>query len=642
MSLSELYNIRKVLRNDSEREGAGSGLSDGKLAGAQGLRGRVCIFCRKQDARYICPSCNAAYCSKTCYLSKRHASCSAAFAQRSLVEYRDRLAVHGGSTTAALTRDSIDDLQNAQAAAARKEMMKTLRKLEELGLDTEQSAENDSASESDKEGPGLDDGLTQQLAQTNKVDELLAFLTPEEQESFHRMLRDPQSRERLMSDLTIEAHHVISSTMSNASFERSPSAGKTRTLDTWLAEPWWALTGESGSPLRSCLLSTLNIPEGEPTCLRESLAQEFSASAAKLISKMRSTLQAGSMMKIRDLRYNLLSVILSYAYIVRHLAVPSLSSLSKPFDEASMEAQEQAHAASMLLDRLAPFLTRVALPQAPSGLLDDNQHLASTVLESAEDSTLWFLARLGPDDAGREPAKLLLAVTKDAQKLLSPSAISIASIASTGEPTDAAADSSNERRFLNQYFHCRILIAAIFDLWMAIEPMVQQTGSQSASKARKHTAATRSKLLLYLAQYLATFTASERENFNEELAAETTRLDMELEDAELQNEVKAKEHFEMEQAQLGARGLEQQSPPLVPGPQADAPSAQGELSHLCREAGQRQSEPGPMIEVLDVQDSASQLVAGEDSSMTYAEVPQKMPNFKQLKQQRGRGAQRLQ
>jgi hypothetical protein len=44
MSLSDLYNIRKVLRSEREDKGLGAGLSEDKVLGAQGLADRTCIL----------------------------------------------------------------------------------------------------------------------------------------------------------------------------------------------------------------------------------------------------------------------------------------------------------------------------------------------------------------------------------------------------------------------------------------------------------------------------------------------------------------------------------------------------------------------------------------------------------------------
>ncbi|KZS94641.1 hypothetical protein SISNIDRAFT_51270 [Sistotremastrum niveocremeum HHB9708] len=47
-------------------------------------KAKTCVFCRRQVSRYLCPTCNAPYCSLTCFRHQSHSQCSEAFYKREI------------------------------------------------------------------------------------------------------------------------------------------------------------------------------------------------------------------------------------------------------------------------------------------------------------------------------------------------------------------------------------------------------------------------------------------------------------------------------------------------------------------------------------------------------------------------------
>ena len=138
---------------------------------------------------------------------------------------------------------------------------------------------------------------------------------------------------------------------------------------------------------------------------------EFSAAVTSL-----SRRQAKAA-KTAKLDYNILAVLLTYAYIVRHLDVRALKDIQKstnvsdgnsaaenddddmpPLEpveqlgeqESAQDSDEEKSAmrdvVKLLLRQLVPFL-------------DASSDASKTILESAEGVSLWFAARLSPDAA---------------------------------------------------------------------------------------------------------------------------------------------------------------------------------------------------------------------------------------------------
>lgn len=157
----------------------------------------------------------------------------------------------------------------------------------------------------------------------------------------------------------------------------------------------------------------------------------FSAAVTSLSSRQAKAA------KTARLDYNILAVLLAYTYIVRHLDVRSLKEVKKstdasddistagnddddmpplePVDELgerarALDSDEEKSAmqdvVKLLLRQLVPFL-------------DASGDASKTILESVEDVSLWFAARLSPDAASEVSSPPAVLYPSDSSLLLS-------------------------------------------------------------------------------------------------------------------------------------------------------------------------------------------------------------------------------
>ncbi|KDQ25058.1 hypothetical protein PLEOSDRAFT_1078943 [Pleurotus ostreatus PC15] len=152
----------------------------------------VCGLCRRQFAKYTCPSCNVPYCSLTCFRSDSHGQCSEGF-------YRKEVET---------------DIQSepSKTAEERRRMMDLLKKFEEDSL------KQDDGDGDDSDGEGSDDETNELSKRLRGVDldstlpdDLWTLLTPSQQQKFLKALQDPSSElaQQLLASEQIEKDTVL-------------------------------------------------------------------------------------------------------------------------------------------------------------------------------------------------------------------------------------------------------------------------------------------------------------------------------------------------------------------------------------------------------------------------------------------------
>ncbi|KAH7907895.1 hypothetical protein BJ138DRAFT_1069686 [Hygrophoropsis aurantiaca] len=283
----------------------------------------LCGLCQRQFSRYTCPTCNAAYCSLTCFRSECHAECSESF-------YRKEI-------------ESEDGTKNR--AQERMHMMELLKRLEEQDGD---DIFEDGDDEDDK---GQDiTGLSRRLADidiaTAPSDTLLSLLNPQQREKFFGALKDPESElaQQLLASAstgvgaeledidagsgdelgTDELRSVSAGVDTNASVNASNEIEVE--MNGW--EAWWeasssipidtdsgelGLSTSTSADTHSRSLIGSNAPSGERRSRRYGSRPKLMQNVPMLPSDKSSLI------------YNICAVLIAYAYTTRHLVVSPLA-----------------------------------------------------------------------------------------------------------------------------------------------------------------------------------------------------------------------------------------------------------------------------------------------------------------------------
>jgi hypothetical protein len=168
----------------------------------------------------------------------------------------------------------------------RRGMMEILRKFEDADPDAPEEEELDA------EDPDAD------LQDVHSVEELLSMLSEEEQQTFHAMLRDPDSRERLIEQLMRGADQHDPS----GAYHGTISARQQSSL---LSEPWWTSPWKNGDD-EGAMLRRLQVDPKREQVFASKDASFFS-SLQDLIERQRGLPRAPSTKRV-DLRFNLLAV----------------------------------------------------------------------------------------------------------------------------------------------------------------------------------------------------------------------------------------------------------------------------------------------------------------------------------------------
>ncbi|KAF8262240.1 hypothetical protein EI94DRAFT_1688271 [Lactarius quietus] len=238
-----------------------------------------CGICRRQFSRYTCPRCNLLYCSLSCFRAETHSQCSEPF-------YRNQLAsdIHTEPST---------------SAAERKGMLELLKRFEQDSLDDPFAHPEENSD--DDEGPV--DNLEQRLAGIDlgsaSADTIWAALNPEERSRFTRAVQDPTSE---LAKTLLTSPDLVDD----------------------VPAPWWT---------SSLTTTPVNAPASRPAPRPELIAIPDSF----LVAPTPPSPPAPAF----PLAYNLVAILVAYAYASRHLSAYPLAS--------SPDART-------LVSRLVPFL----------------------------------------------------------------------------------------------------------------------------------------------------------------------------------------------------------------------------------------------------------------------------------------------
>ncbi|VDB99928.1 unnamed protein product [Peniophora sp. CBMAI 1063] len=223
--------------------------------------GVLCGVCHRQFSRYSCPRCNLAYCSLPCFRSEAHNTCSEGF-------YRTQLET---------------DIRSAPSKSAeeRKEMMEVLKRFEE---------EN---TEDDLDGDDDEDELESKLRDVNlddaSYDELWELLTPAQRTKFLSALQDPSST--LAQDLLAASGNEVDGLL-----------------------PWWE--SDTDDPTSSANTASWISPHSAAQPRRATEKPKLMSVPVSLVKPQQSSFA---------LAYNLVTMLLAYAYTSRHLSASPLS-----------------------------------------------------------------------------------------------------------------------------------------------------------------------------------------------------------------------------------------------------------------------------------------------------------------------------
>ncbi|KAF9499950.1 hypothetical protein BDN71DRAFT_1502444 [Pleurotus eryngii] len=298
----------------------------------------VCGLCRRQFAKYTCPSCNVPYCSLTCFRSDSHGECSEGF-------YRKEVET---------------DIQSepSKTAEERRRMMELLKKFEEDSLKQEDGDGDDG---DDSDGEDGTNELSKRLRGTGDYfldstlpDDLWTLLTPSQQQKFLKALQDPSSElaQQLLASDHIEKDTVL---------------------------PWWNNQNHG----------YLELDGEHETELRDSLRYGKDPRPMQIPTRMVTPVEGGP-----SLVYNIVAVLIAYAYTTRSFAVSPLSSIP-PHSPDVLEAQRT-------IARVTPFLV---------------ERRATAVFGSVAEVVTDIWARLGQGNDNNEAVSVFLG---DAAELLRP------------------------------------------------------------------------------------------------------------------------------------------------------------------------------------------------------------------------------
>ncbi|KDQ51026.1 hypothetical protein JAAARDRAFT_199417 [Jaapia argillacea MUCL 33604] len=229
-----------------------------------------CGICRRQFAKYNCPTCNLPYCSLTCFRSESHNQCSESF-------YRKELET---------------DIQSSPSKTAeeRLKMMEVLRRFEQDQLEGEHDLEDEEDEHEEADGDEEND-LAKRM---RNID--LDSASPENLWSF----LTPSQRTKFLSALTNPSSELTQQLLSSSALERE------------LVEPWWEAPEIEEEPD----LDEIGANHREPQmCIT-------------IPTNLIKPLPLGS-----PLLYNACAITIAYAYTSRHLSLSPLSSPSEENEE---------------------------------------------------------------------------------------------------------------------------------------------------------------------------------------------------------------------------------------------------------------------------------------------------------------------
>ncbi|TFK39930.1 hypothetical protein BDQ12DRAFT_590462, partial [Crucibulum laeve] len=233
--------------------------------------------CRRQFAKYTCPTCNVPYCSLTCFRSEAHSQCSETFYKKEV--------------------ESDIRSEPSKTAEERLKMIELLKKFEE------ESGKDNGLGDLDEDEEGND--LAKRFDAVNldelSPDALWEMLTPEERKKFMKALDDPNSE---------LAQQLLSSEQ----------------LEKEIQEPWWEASGviDNDEEVGDSIKSSHHTPrrcgkKPEMICVPASMVKPIPHGP--------------------PLVFNACAICIAYAYTTRNLGASPLSSL-KPESADYHEARK--------------------------------------------------------------------------------------------------------------------------------------------------------------------------------------------------------------------------------------------------------------------------------------------------------------
>ncbi|KAJ9474956.1 HIT-type domain-containing protein [Pseudozyma hubeiensis] len=446
MSLSELLDISRTTRRDKAR--------------AQNLLptptttystpARLCNICYAKPAAYSCPRCNIPFCSLVCFRKQEHQECSAAFSSSSLslVGRPDQGAAE-------------EDRTNVVDILARLERNEKDARLMQDDNDDDDDSNDDDAD--DEQTAAVRADVTEDQIESASTDALLAMLTEKERRKFLDAVRDSHSARALMEKLDRKGER------------RARTAEARSTLQGILVAPQTASQDRAQS--RTVITEWQSVPWFD----KSEASPDFSSDSydditpfVHLVDTILSAESTGSKARVSapaDLVYNLCTVLMAYAYILRHLDITSLSQLipsqsastgeppassdgslpswqtedddeppplepddpSNPTEFAASLPSVRKDSDSSILDnlttvsqafdkfaRLVPFLFPQPPPQGTTGTTAFHNDHSKTLLKSLDDASVYLVSRLSLDsDVGHAGIDALnLQLLRDLSKLL--------------------------------------------------------------------------------------------------------------------------------------------------------------------------------------------------------------------------------
>lgn len=404
MSLSDLLNISNSARRDKARA---QDLLPTPTSSSS-LSTRLCNICYLKPASYSCPRCNVPFCSLACFRKKEHQECSAAFSSSAI-----RLAGSADPGGADGDRQGVADILARLESDER-----------EARLRQEDGDEDTDDEDAADDNVAVRASITEDEVEAASTEQLLAMLSTKERETFLEAVKNVDSARMLMERVDRKAarraqgqssqkeRSVLIRTQSLA--EEAPPKSTSKLV--WQTSPWFER------------------PEACPY-----LTDRSSEHVAAYVASIGTIMAAGSTTVTSspvNLTYNLCTVLMAYAYVLRHFDLESLSQLlsHKPQTEEVMTRRVDdlgklsdepdnddeppplepddaplppplAPSASRCLDdalmsddalsrldTLVPFLF-----SQPTSITDRTRDPSKLVLESLDDASMWLLSRLSLD-----------------------------------------------------------------------------------------------------------------------------------------------------------------------------------------------------------------------------------------------------
>ncbi|KAI0785209.1 hypothetical protein C8Q75DRAFT_723127 [Abortiporus biennis] len=256
-----------------------------------------CAICHRQFSRYTCPTCNAPYCSLTCFRSPNHGECSEAFYRKEI-----KSDIHSNPS---------------KTAEERTKMMDLLKRFEEDALDESELLEADGG----EDEVDLANRLQSLDMEKASYDEIWSALTSEEREQFMKLVQNPSS------NIT---QQLLAS----------------EELQTQILEPWWERpSDEYEDSTRHEPIQVLALPVQKQKRFGEK--PEIMEVPQEMIDNITSRTMSRDE-AIPLLLYNICATLIVYSYITRSLSTSPLSSL-RSIDPEYQEAKR-------FVSRLLPFL----------------------------------------------------------------------------------------------------------------------------------------------------------------------------------------------------------------------------------------------------------------------------------------------